>query len=405
MFAVGTRRTIAGLTLALLGGALLAVALSGCGIDLREPVQRWSGIGTTTAHPIASTVTSGPPTAAETTTGARATTESAVAVVPATHTAAALRARIRDAGKAGFTTGPRRTEGLKVSIDESFRFQGKRYTVRFTVPRADLDWSEGRNLEIEVYPRESRAGQLKRFWTTVTLDPHQTALYDSLSESFRSIRRGARLGSDEYVELITAYIQQMPYDTAEAESQASNRYPVVTAFRGTGVCGDKSILLAGLLAHEGYRVSLLEFESETHMSVGIGTSGAGYRDTHLAFVETTGPGLVGEVGKAYGTDGTIVLRSTPLVVPIATEGTDYRAGDQVTAILDRRRDYERTYASLRARIDAAGKTLDHYDRAAVNRYNTMIRRFNRAATTINTIIDHLDDREALNAYLKSRGAP
>jgi hypothetical protein len=393
-------------SLALVGAALVAAAaVAGCGVDVRPPSGLSDAWRMATSSTPAVVTTTAPDASAPARPQSRPATAAVVTYVPATHTPGGLRARLRDATKAGFIVGPLRQSGDAVSMSQSFRFQGKRRTVRFSVPRSDFAWSEGRSLEISVYPGESRTEQLKRFWTTVTLESHQRALYDSLAESFRSIRRSARLTSDEYAELIAAYVQQMPYDTQEAESAASNRYPASTAMRGTGVCGDKSILLAGLLAHEGYRVSLLEFEDETHMSVGLGTRGSGYRGTHLAFVETTGPGLVGEVGKAYGTNGTIVLKSSPLVITVASSGIDYRAGDQVAFILDRRRAYDRTYASLRERIETARAKLDRYDRASVDRYNALIGRLNRAAATINMTIDHQDDREALYAYLKARGAP
>ena len=391
--------------LAFAGAALLVAVLSGRGIDLRPPAEKSGAAPASATSTSAPVVTSAPDPSSPAKAATRPATAAPVVIAPATHSSAALRARLRDAAKGGFIVGPRVTDGDRVSMAQSFRFQGKRRMVRFSVPKADLNWAEGRSLMIEVYPGESRTSQLDRFWTGVTLDPHQTALYDSLAEAFRSIRRSARLAPDEYAELMAAYVQQMPYDTKEAESGASNRYPVSTAMRGTGVCGDKSILLAGLLAHEGYRVSLLEFEPESHMSVGLGTRGAGYRGTHLAFVETTGPGLVGEVGKAYGPTGTVVLRSMPLVIPIATSGTDYRSGYEVGYVLDRQRAYERTYASLRGRIDAARPTLDRYDAGAINRFNDMILRLNRAASTINAVSDHADDREALHAYLKVRGAP
>jgi hypothetical protein len=396
------------ISLALTGALVMGTAFFACSARTASPTAgRTAGRSALGLEASATAPLSAAPTKAVARPRPAATKRPAVSapIKPATHTAASLRARLREATRGGFVVGPRRTAGATVSIDESFRFQGKRRTVRFSVPVSDLAASEGRRLMITVFPDESRDSQLRRFWTAVTNEPHQAALYDSLAGSLRAIRRSARLSADEYVELMAAYVQQMPYDAREAAAGESNRYPVVTAFGGTGVCGDRSILLAGLLAHEGYRVSLLEFEPESHMSVGIGTRGPGYRGTHLAFVETTGRGLVGEVGKSYGSGGAFTLRSKPLVIPIAKSGTDYRAGDQVSYILARERAYESAYKSLGERIDAARPRLNPYDASAIRRFNAMVSRLNRAAATINTVADHADDREALYVYAKGRGAP
>ena len=382
----------------------LAGSVTGCSVDLTPP--SWRGAAALPSAPTSSTVElPAPRTAGSAGTRRKATTVPLETVVPATHTSSALRARLRNAAPSGFKVVSKRITTDTVSVTQSFRFEGKRRTVSFTAPRRDLRWSDGRVLEVSVTPGESHAAELLRFWRSVTLEPHQTTLYDSLASSLRKIRSSAKLGPNEYAELITAYVQQMPYDTAQAESGADNRYPVVTAVKGTGVCGDKSMLLAGLLAHEGYRVALLEFEPEAHMAVGVKVAGPGFKSSGYTFVETTGPGLVGEIGIAYGPGGTIRLRSRPMVIPISTAGTWYTADGQVTWILGRVNAFERVYDESAARVQSDRATLDRYDAAAVTRFNDMVDRVNRAANTINMVHNHTDDREALAAYLQARGEP
>ena len=397
---MSARRHIVRAAIASAAVLLLAAVVAGCTADLRAPVTVFSyqipgtGIATDTPRP-----------ASRTTAAPKATPVPLEPVVPGTHSGSALRARLSDASSARFRVVSRTITTQTATVTQSFRFQGRKQTITFKVPRADLRWSDGRELRIRVSDTESHEDRISQFWRSVVSEPHQTSTYEALSKSFRSIRAAQQLDDNEYAELMTAWVQQMPYDDAEAKSGASNRYPVVTAVKGTGVCGDKSVLLAGLLAHEGYKVALFEFEGESHMSVGLGTTTKGYRETGYAFLETTGPGLIGEVGAAYGPDGSITLRSRPILVTISTTGTRYSAGKDVTWIVGRRRAYEKVYASLAGTIEEARSNLDRYDGSAVARFNEKVGRVNRAASTINTVQDHPDDREALKAYLEMRGEP
>ena len=72
------------------------------------------------------------------------------------------------------------------------------------------------------------------------------------------IRTRHNLDSDEYLELMAVFVQSIPY---KSQNLSSPKYPIETYGDREGDCDDKSMLLAGLLAHEGYRVSSLLFRA------------------------------------------------------------------------------------------------------------------------------------------------
>jgi len=77
-------------------------------------------------------------------------------------------------------------------------------------------------------------------------------------------------------------------------------------------------MLMGVLLHrEGYAVSLLHFEPEKHMALGIQVDEGGYKDLGYAFVETTGFNYVSEVPAEFV--GGIVLESIPIILRFGNE--------------------------------------------------------------------------------------
>lgn len=72
--------------------------------------------------------------------------------------------------------------------------------------------------------------------------------YAKLLGVFDGYAKDHDLTSDEYVELLTTYVQNIPYKTVGAEVN----FPIETVIENKGDCDDKSVLLTGLLAKSGY---------------------------------------------------------------------------------------------------------------------------------------------------------
>jgi hypothetical protein len=99
-------------------------------------------------------------------------------------------------------------------------------------------------------------------------DPAQDMTYDAILFKMRQIRNQYQLDDNEYAELIARFVQRAvpelanPYPIVE-------RYPIETIGDLGGTRNDMSLLLAELLAREGYGVALIYFPNVNQMLVGI----------------------------------------------------------------------------------------------------------------------------------------
>ena len=145
-------------------------------------------------------------------------------------------------------------------------------------------------------------------------------------------RMRAELGLDDdgYVELIARFVQEIPYGTVDSEV----RLPVEVAARGSGVCDDKSVLLAALLVHEGYDTAVWAFDSQAHAAVGVRCLGPGMRGSGYAYVETTAPAYVGQIIGSYG--GYARWRRSPQMIPVG--GTKRYTADLESEFVSRMAD-------------------------------------------------------------------
>jgi hypothetical protein len=128
---------------------------------------------------------------------------------------------------------------------------------------------------------------------------------------------------------MAAYTQSLTYETTPDNPA---KYPVETVVDGAGDCDDKSLLLAGLLSREGYRVALLAFSPESHMALGVGSADSLYKDTGYAFLETTNLSYVGVPPDELA--GGVVLTSEPLIIPVGNGTTLYTSGAETSYIND-----------------------------------------------------------------------
>ena len=248
-------------------------------------------------------------------------------------------------------------------------------------------------------------------------DSCQEPFYADLLAAFREIRDRQGLDDDRYLELITAFVQSIPYETDA--SIVEPKFPIETYVDTEGDCDDKSLLLAGLLAREGYGVALLYFGNESHMAVGVRSAGCSYRNTPFAYIETTNRSYVG-IPPATLTNGT-VLTTDPLVIPVGDGQWIYAGCDQIHTIeralsLSRGRVEElmpeiaaragelgvekEALESLGARLTALSRTGDIRDyNSLVAEYNSRARDYNDAVQSYNALLEESRATVDLHNYL------
>lgn len=104
---------------------------------------------------------------------------------------------------------------------------------------------------------------------------------------------------DMLVEVVVAFVQQAiayNWDTFHRIEQCSTLYPYETLHDQTGVCADKSILLARLLVELGYDCVFFAFDAANHIAVGVRVPrGMDDYNSGYAYIETTSCGPIGRI--------------------------------------------------------------------------------------------------------------
>ncbi|MDD1674598.1 MAG: hypothetical protein LUQ13_03035 [Methanomicrobiales archaeon] len=241
------------------------------------------------------------------------------------------------------------------------------------------------------------------YYRSFVKDADQEEFFNDLIAEFRRLRAENNLDSDQYLELMTAFVQSIPYGT----EQGAPKFPIETFADYSGDCDDKALLLAALLAREGYNTSLLYFAAEKHMGVGVADPVNQFRSSGYAYIETTGTFLVGMVPERI--QGGKELRSVPLIIAIDS-GRSYGSGMQVQTVLS-------AYYTSRERILGRLPALNN-DRELLNTLITTgeilssyestfgkdagYAQFREDVLTLQTIASHLDDRTGAYRWLISR---
>jgi hypothetical protein len=88
---------------------------------------------------------------------------------------------------------------------------------------------------------------------------------------------------DDQARIAISLVQHIPFLRG-----SPTRYPYEVLYEGSGVCQEKSILLAALLRELGFKSSLMYFVRENHMAVGISRPEAyDFLDSGYCLVEAT----------------------------------------------------------------------------------------------------------------------
>ncbi|MCL2606237.1 MAG: hypothetical protein FWD93_03045 [Coriobacteriia bacterium] len=293
----------------------------------------------------------------------------------------------------------REVEGAELS----FRFKGEDFTLQ-----AELDHrvyhgavSAPRGFMIEEDASLAmRHEAIANYYSKLTFDPEMDSAIESVLLQLRSIRDENELDSDQYVELITRFVQAIPYDEnrgfvdADAKAMGDPRMPIQVLVDGRADCDEKVMLLAALLAREGFGVSAFYFEPEQHMALGVRSEGEGFHSTGYEFVETTGIGYVSEVPATFVND--IVLESEPVVLkldpreatgePVGSGYFSAKATAQIARIVAVRDAAKELEEKAREAVDEARvefNKLESPTQAEIDAFNSEIERHNACIYAMN----------------------
>jgi hypothetical protein len=201
--------------------------------------------------------------------------------------------------------------------------------ITITVPVSDSVYQAAKHAdkEVTIYGNISEEVWVTDSYRSMVNDPAQEELYRTLIAEFKKIKNSKGLSDDEYLELITTFVQSLRYETL---TDNPAKFPVETVVDGSGDCDDKSLLLAGLLSREGYRVALMSFGPEAHMAVGVAADDYLYKNTNYTYIETTNFSFVGVPAEKLR--GGLTLRSSPIIIPIANGTRIYTSGKETQRI-------------------------------------------------------------------------
>jgi len=263
-------------------------------------------------------------------------------------------------------------------------------------------------------------GRVSSYYLGRIFSPEEEELYTGLLRELSRIRRMEGLNDDEYLELVTNFIQQIPYDPA---APLCPRSPSDVIRDGKGDCDEKSGLLLGLLSREHYGVALLLFIDQHHATAGIRITSAttpsfrvyGGQGRTYVYVETTRPSLIGLYQASFAT-------ATPVVVPVGNGTLQYRAindvmyvvgvqkrmEDRMTFLWDTREEHLREINRLEVRLsnqsyETAAEFDDDYTRYSrlITGYNQMGKDYTAIQQVYEYLRDHQYDRAGCRARIEN----
>ncbi len=247
-----------------------------------------------------------------------------------------------------------------------------------------------------------------------------------LTAKIKKIGTEKGLSGDQTLDLATCLLQSIPYDSEKAArilspdyyklaaDQLVPRYPYETLYDGKGICTDKSFLGAAVFRELGYGTSLLTFDSQRHMSIGITVpDGMGDFGTKYGIVELTGSNfLVGDIpeisanaGLAVGgvqtipnvtTDSSVTtekktaLSALSAAIPISSGATYSRISErmalknEISSLQPQLESARNSYLNLKAALTAAEEVLQQTE--ASYKQNPTNASYSRYSTTYNSYL-------------------
>jgi len=217
-----------------------------------------------------------------------------------------------------------------------------------------------------------------RYYNGYVHDPAADEFFASLIKGLHEIRDQERLSPDEFVELCTAFVQQIPYDE---NAGIVPRSPAEVVYENSGDCDEKSLLLIGILAREGYGTSLIVFPDEAHAVAGLRVNGtvvgedhivAGNDGTLYCLIEATMPAFIGETGCIYDPASAHVFSTST--------GKEYALAETAVAVSGWKRAEQGDLATEKLRLNELKEEIQALgSSAAAHSYNALVSVYNRGA--------------------------
>ncbi len=181
-------------------------------------------------------------------------------------------------------------------------------------------------------------------------DENQKLFLDPFLEQIKGITPN----KDDQARIAISLVQNINYDTAAFMSDnVEGKYPYEVLYTGSGVCSEKSELIAYLLQGLGYEVVIFRFNTENHDAIGIKCPQKySYRDTGYCFVESTSPSIITDASRDYV--GTGKLTTMPNILKIC----DGNSFDSVSEEYDDNINYYKLYNDMNS---YPSKTLSQSD--------------------------------------------
>jgi hypothetical protein len=297
-------------------------------------------------------------------------------------------------------------ENAAVPTPPLYHFPFEHSTITLTIPvnGSVFAGAKAADKEVTIYGNVSEPEWVARTYLSMMNDQNQEEFYRDLLFRFREIREQNALTDDEYVELMTVFVQSIQYETV---GQNPVKFPVETFMDKSGDCDDKSLLLGALLAREGFRVALFSFFTESHMAVGITCPGTDYKHTGYAYIETTNFSFAGI--PPDGLTGGIVLKSEPVVISLGNGTKTYQSCVQTSYLDQMYRMSGQKFFELSGEAGAMKKELQELsDARNINGYNRRVPVYNDLIDTMkqyaeihNYILTHQYDRKGTYDWVKS----
>jgi hypothetical protein len=296
-------------------------------------------------------------------------------------------------------------ENAAVSQPIVYTFMFEQAAVTLTVPinGSVLAGARAADKEVIIYGNVSEPDWVGQTYLAMMHDPNQEEFYQDLITRLREIKEKNALTDDEYAELMAVFVQSLDYENIRENAV---KFPIETFVDRSGDCDDKSLLLAALLAREGYRAALFSFPGESHMAVGITCSGTDYKKTGYAYIETTNVSFVGV--PPDGLIGGIQLKSVPAVIPVGNGIKTYTGCDQTLYLNEMYTASEQKFSELSQKAPAMrvelqalsdSRNIKEYNQRVPD-YNTMVDTMKQYAEIHNYILAHQHDRKGTYEWVK-----